>query len=141
MDVQAAPVTTAPPPTPVAQLPIVAPGAPAANAGGVPQAAAVAAAVAPVAPSNASTPGASSPPAPSSSALAPAIAKLFGAGSSPAPLNLNVSYKVVNELNEVVTVFSDPHTGREIAQFPSQILIGLAEFFDQERGATLDRSA
>lgn len=113
-------------------VPIVSPGAPAANAGGVPSS--TAAAPAPAADSSSGSQS-------GSSALAPAIAKLFGTGTSPAPLNLNVSYKVVDGLDEVVTVFSDPHTGQEIAQFPSQILIGLAEFFDQERGATLDRSA
>lgn len=73
--------------------------------------------------------------------LAPAIAKLFGSSSSPQPLTLNVSYRVVKDLNEIVTVFSDPKTGKEIAQFPPELLIGLAQFFDHERGATLDKSA
>jgi hypothetical protein len=72
--------------------------------------------------------------------LAPAIAKLFGQGT-PTPITLNVSYRVVKDLNEIVTVFSDPKTGQEIAQFPPEILIGLAQFFDQERGATLDQTA
>lgn len=72
--------------------------------------------------------------------LAPAISKLFGSGA-PTPITLNVSYRVVKELNEIVTVFSDPKTGEEIAQFPPEILIGLAEFFDHTSGATLDKSA
>ena len=72
--------------------------------------------------------------------LAPAIAKLFGNGA-PTPITLNVSYRVVQDLNEIVTVFSDPKTGQEIAQFPPEILIGLAEFFDHSRGATLDQTA
>jgi hypothetical protein len=74
------------------------------------------------------------------SGLAPAIAKLFGNNGVPTPITLNVSYRVVKGLDEIVTVFSDPKTGREIAQFPPEILIGLAEFFDQERGVTLDQT-
>lgn len=74
------------------------------------------------------------------SGLAPAIAKLFGSTGVPTPITLNVSYRVVKDLNEIVTVFSDPKTGQEIAQFPPEILIGLAEFFDQQRGVTLDQS-
>ncbi len=75
------------------------------------------------------------------SGLAPAIAKLFGSTGVPTPITLNVSYRVVKDLNEIVTVFSDPKTGQEIAQFPPEILIGLAQFFDQERGVTLDQTA
>ena len=76
------------------------------------------------------------------SALAPAIAKLFGSSSNPQPVPLNVSYRVLREnLGEIVTVFTDPKTGKEVAQFPPEILIGLAEFFDQPSGATLDQSA
>lgn len=75
------------------------------------------------------------------SSLAPAIAKLFGGSGHPTPITLNVSYRVVKDLNEIVTVFSDPKTGQEIAQFPPEILIGLAQFFDHERGVTLDQSA
>lgn len=76
-----------------------------------------------------------------SSGIAPAVAKLFGSGSSPQPVALNVSYKVIGPLNEIVTVFSDPKTGKEIAQFPPDLLIGLAEFFDQKDGVTLDKTA
>lgn len=74
------------------------------------------------------------------SGLAPAIAKLFGSSGVPTPITLNVSYRVVKDLNEIVTVFSDPKTGQEIAQFPPEMLIGLAQFFDHERGVTLDQS-
>lgn len=77
----------------------------------------------------------------SNSGLAPAIAKIFSARGIPLPLSLNVSYRVVKDPNEIVTVFTDPSTGKEIAQFPAEIMIGLAEFFDQQQGATLDRSA
>lgn len=138
MDVQST-QAAAPPAAPVAAISVVAPGAPAANAGGVPaDGIAPVAAVGPLTPENSNAQPVGTDPG---SALAPAIAKLFGGGSSPTPLNLNVSYKVVDNIDEIVTVFSDPQTGREIAQFPSQILVGLAEFFDQARGATLDRSA
>jgi len=75
-------------------------------------------------------------------ALAPAIAKLFGSSSDPQPVPLNVSYRILKgNLGEIVTVFTDPETGREVAQFPPEILIGLAEFFDQSSGATLDHTA
>jgi hypothetical protein len=74
--------------------------------------------------------------------LAPAIAKLFGSSADPQPVPLNVSYRVLKgDLGEIVTVFTDPKTGREIAQFPPEILIGLATFFDQQSGATLDQNA
>ena len=78
----------------------------------------------------------------SQSALAPAVAKLFGSSSDLQPVALNVSYRVLKgNLGEIVTVFTDPETGKEIAQFPPEILIGLATFFDQQSGATLDHTA
>lgn len=73
--------------------------------------------------------------------IAPAIAKLFGGAAVPQPISLNVSYRVVKDLDEIVTVFTDPKTGKEVAQFPAEVLIGLAQFFDHERGATLDKNA
>jgi len=74
--------------------------------------------------------------------IAPAIAKLFGGGSSPQPISLNVSYRILKgDLGEIVTVFTDPKSGKEVAQFPPEILIGLASFFDQESGVTLDTNA
>ncbi|MHB8146699.1 MAG: hypothetical protein ACYDGM_05465 [Vulcanimicrobiaceae bacterium] len=73
--------------------------------------------------------------------LAPAVAKIFSGGGIPVPQSLDVSYRVVKNPNEIVTVFTDPRTGQEIAQFPPELMIGLAEFFDQQQGATLDRSA
>ena len=72
--------------------------------------------------------------------IAPIIAKLFGSGQ-PQPISLNVSYRVAHYPNEIVTVFTDPKSGQEIAQFPSELLIKLAEFFDKAQGATLDQSA
>jgi uncharacterized FlaG/YvyC family protein len=74
----------------------------------------------------------------SHSGIAPAIAKLFGSGV-PQPSKLNVSYRV--EGNDVVTVFTDPKTGKEVAQFPPELLLGLAQFFDQQNGVTFDKNA
>jgi len=73
--------------------------------------------------------------------LAPAIAKLFGSSSPTLPIRLDVSYRVLRDPDQIVTVFSDPSTGREVAQFPPDILINIAQFFDQQSGVTLDRDA
>ena len=72
--------------------------------------------------------------------IAPAIAKIYGGDSGPhsAPA-LNVSYKV--EGKTIHTVFTDPVTGQEIAQFPPDLLAHIASFFDQSRGVTLDKNA
>jgi len=86
------------------------------------------------------TAGSSSTP-PQRGGLAPAIAKLFGNASPPAPIRLDVSYRVLRDPDQIVTVFSDPSTGQEVAQFPPDILIGLAQLFDSPRGVTLDRDA
>jgi uncharacterized FlaG/YvyC family protein len=74
-------------------------------------------------------------------ALAPAVAKLFALPSAPEPIRLNVSYRVERDPNVIVTVFTDPKTGEEVAQFPPEVLFKLAQFFDLPRGATLDRNA
>jgi hypothetical protein len=73
--------------------------------------------------------------------LAPAIAKLFGPAQPPVPIRLDVSYRVLQDPDVIVTVFSNPTTGEEVAQFPPEILIHLSQFFDQPRGVTLDQSA
>ena len=75
------------------------------------------------------------------SAIAPAVAKLFHVPSPPAPVSLNVSYRVVGDSHQIITVFTDPKTGEEVAQFPPEVLANLAQFFDQQHGATFDRSA
>lgn len=72
--------------------------------------------------------------------IAPVIAKIFGSTGAPQAVNLNVSYRVLKN-DEIVTVFTDPETGKEVAQFPPEILIGLAQFFDQQQGVTFDRNA
>ncbi len=75
------------------------------------------------------------------SAIAPAIAKLFHLPSPAAPTSLNVSYRVIGDSHQIITVFTDPKTGQEVAQFPPEELANLAQFFDQQHGATFDRSA
>ena len=69
------------------------------------------------------------------------VARFFGPPTNPQPVALNVSYRVLHHPNEIVTVFSDPRTNQEVAQFPPEILIGIAEFFDQHQGVTLDSNA
>ena len=69
------------------------------------------------------------------------VARFFGPPSNPQPVTLNVLYRVLHHPNEIVTVFSDPRTNQEVAQFPPEILIGIAEFFDQHQGVTLDSNA
>lgn len=74
------------------------------------------------------------------STLTPAIAKLFAPTGIVDAGDLNVSYRVLND-HEIVTVFTDPKTGKEVTQVPSEALIGLAQFFDQHQGVTFDKSA
>jgi hypothetical protein len=64
-----------------------------------------------------------------------AVAKLLGPGGA------QVSYRVYRNPDEIVTVFSDPKTGEEIAQFPSEAMVQIAEFFDAQTGVTLDQNA
>ncbi|HTU70593.1 MAG TPA: hypothetical protein VMF11_09765 [Candidatus Baltobacteraceae bacterium] len=87
--------------------------------------------------------GAPQPPSGGSATLASAVAKLYNVtqSSSGAPQELDVSYKVVHQLDLIVTVFTNPETGQVVAQFPPEVLIGLAEFFDQTDGVTLDQKA
>jgi len=103
----------------------------------------VAAPPAPATSSNAPTTTDSKPQTTGSSTLASVVAKLYNvqpsAGSGSSEPELAISYKYVNQLQLVVTVFTNPQTGEEVAQFPPQELIGLAELFDQIDGVTLDR--
>jgi uncharacterized FlaG/YvyC family protein len=73
--------------------------------------------------------------------IASAVAKIFSVPQPAEPIRLDVSYRVERDPNVIVTVFSDPSTGREVAQFPPEILFNLAQFFGQSSGVTLDRSA
>ena len=85
----------------------------------------------------------SAPQVENTGALSPVVAKIFGSapGSAPQPVSVNVSYRVMHDPNIIVTVFTDPRTGQEIAQVPAEVLIQIAQFFDKESGVTLDRSA
>jgi len=74
-------------------------------------------------------------------ALVASIAKLFGQSDAPQSGGLSVSYRVGHNPNEIITVFSDPTTGKEVAQFPAEIVVQMAEFFDKYSGVTLDRTA
>lgn len=76
-------------------------------------------------------------------ALSPVVAKIFGSAgdSAAASYTVNVSYRVEHDPNIVVTVFTDPSTGREIAQVPAEVMIQIAQFFDKQSGVTLDRTA
>lgn len=73
--------------------------------------------------------------------LSKVVAKLFGQGGVPSPVTINVSYRVEHDPNTIVTVFTDPVTGREIAQVPAEVMVQIAQFFDKQSGVTLDRSA
>jgi len=76
----------------------------------------------------------------STSGIASAVAKLYNVGSGPSGQpSLDISYKVVPGLDLVVTVFTNSETGQEVAQFPPEVLVGVAQFFDQLDGVTLDQ--
>jgi uncharacterized FlaG/YvyC family protein len=87
-----------------------------------------------------STAGSSQPGAasnqPTDSTLSPVVAKLFNAAEQ----NITVSFQVTTNPDEVVTVFTDKTTGKEIVQFPSQALIALAQIYDKDAGKVLDKS-
>jgi hypothetical protein len=72
--------------------------------------------------------------------IAPAIAKIFGSADDKHTVPaVTVSYKI--EGKTIHTVFTDPATGQEIAQFPPDLLAHIASFFDHEQGVTLDKNA
>lgn len=112
MDVQAvAAATSSPEPAPL-------PAAPVGNAAGDPQ----------------------SQPHADPGVLSPIVAKLMSSGGTAQSVSVNVSYRVEHNPDIIVTVFTDPNTGAEIAQVPAEVLVQLAQFFDQHSGVTLDRS-
>ena len=71
---------------------------------------------------------------PTDTTLSPVVAKLFNAVEA----NVQVSFQI--QAHEVVTVFTDKSTGKEIVQFPSQAIIALAEMYDKDAGKVLDKS-
>ena len=80
--------------------------------------------------------GSSASNQPTDTTLSPVVAKLFNAAEA----NVQVSFQVLTDPDEVVTVFTDKSTGKEIIQFPSQALIALAEMYDKDAGKVLDKS-
>jgi uncharacterized FlaG/YvyC family protein len=72
----------------------------------------------------------------SDTTLSPVVAKLFNTAEA----NVTVSFQFTKNPDEVVTVFTDKSTGKEIVQFPSQALIALAEMYDKDAGKVLDKS-
>lgn len=105
------------------------------------QTAAVAAATA-AAPAATTGTTSSSTPASKPQGISPAVARIFGSGAPvPQSAPLNVSYRVVKDPNEIVIVFTDPNTGKEVAQFPPDLFAQLAQMLDHQRGATLDQNA
>jgi hypothetical protein len=138
MDVGSQVITTAP------QVPLAAyadPGPPVQASG------AVAPTPAPAAPASvggvpaspvASAPSAARPAA--SERLPSAVQNVFTGGS--APDGVEVSIRVAHNPNQIITVFRDAKTGQVINQVPSETVVLLAEFFQQEAsGALLDKDA
>lgn len=73
--------------------------------------------------------------------LSSVVAKLFAEDGAIKSEAVNVSYRIEHDPNIIVTVFTDPTTGQEIAQIPPEVMVQFAQFFDKESGVTLDRSA
>lgn len=71
--------------------------------------------------------------------LSPVVAHIFSSGAILQPVSVNVTYRVEN--GAIVTVFTDPTTGKEISQVPAEVLVQIAQFFDKHSGVTLDKSA
>jgi hypothetical protein len=76
-------------------------------------------------------------------ALSPVVAKLLSKDGAPRTdgANISVSYRVEHDPNMIVTVFTDPATGEEIAQVPAEVMVQIAQFFDKHSGVTLDQNA
>ena len=81
-----------------------------------------------------SQPGGQSPKA----HLPQEVAKIFSGGSAS---HISISFQVAHYPNEIVTVFKDSATGEVVSQVPSEIMVKIAEFFDQHAGVVLDKSA
>lgn len=73
--------------------------------------------------------------------LSPVIARIMGSGPNQESSSaVSVSYRIEHNPDMVVTVFTDPQTGVEVAQIPAETLVQLAQFFDKHSGVTLDQS-
>lgn len=76
----------------------------------------------------------------SSGPLSHVVAKLLS-GGTPNSVSVTVSYRVEHDPNMIVMVITDPATGKEVAQVPSEVMVQIAQFFDKHSGVALDRSA
>lgn len=139
MDVPAAVLTATPAPIPPSPAPVQ-PAVPGIDAGP-----AAVASTTPPSPTSGPIPvhstaansgGSAGSNQPNDTTLSPVVAKLFNASAA----NVTVSFQVLHDPDEVVTVFTDKSTGKEIIQFPSQALIALAEMYDKDAGKVLDKS-
>jgi uncharacterized FlaG/YvyC family protein len=65
-----------------------------------------------------------------------ALSTLAGGGA-----NVSVSFQVLENPNEIITVFKNVDTGEVITQFPTETMVVLAQFFNKLAGAVLDRTA
>ena len=90
--------------------------------------------VASAAPSASSVPAKPVQAPASTGTLSPVVAKLFNASEA----NVEVSFQI--QSHEVVTVFTDRSTGKEIIQFPSKELIAFGELLDKDAGKVLDKN-
>ncbi|GAC1407877.1 MAG: hypothetical protein NVSMB64_15280 [Candidatus Velthaea sp.] len=96
--------------------------------------------VPPAAATQAADETATGPAARKSEPLTGALAQLLGSQKTAVPDTIEVSYRV-SSTHDIVTVFTDQQTGKEIAQFPKEIIVEIASFFDTHSGVTLDSSA
>lgn len=83
-------------------------------------------------------PGSSQPAPPPGGHADTTLAGPLKALFAPKAQDFSVTFRVEHNPNEIVTVLRDS-TGREIAQFPPDILVKLAEFFQKLAGTVVDR--
>ncbi len=65
------------------------------------------------------------------------VAKLYGAAAD----STTVSFQPAAGSNEIVTVITDKQSGKVVAQFPSETLVALAQFFQKLDSSTADSGA
>ena len=87
--------------------------------------------------SNGSTTGAAigAPPA-DQQTLNHALSTLVGGGAQ-----VQVSFEVSHDPNEIVTVFRNAQTGQVISQFPAETMVLIAQFFNKVAGGVVDSNA
>lgn len=99
-----------------------------------------------IAPAPSGAPDLASAPAPGPNGSAPPVERLSSAVSAifagSSADGVEVSLRVAHHPDEIIAVFRDARTGEVINQVPSETVVRLAEFFQQEAaGALLDRDA